>query len=144
MVSDKSTEPTRNNDQSQQSSSAAGEFREEAIWKELRTVYDPEIPVNIVDLGLIYSAQAAQVENGRRIDVRMSLTAPGCSMSEVLKAEVERKLSQLPGVSEVHVEVVFDPPWSPGMMSEAAKFQLGFDADYGTPAPGPSSFNIIR
>jgi metal-sulfur cluster biosynthetic enzyme len=144
MVSDNPTNPIRHNDQSRQSSSAPEDFREEAIWKELRTVYDPEIPVNIVDLGLIYSAQASQVENGRRVDVRMSLTAPGCSMSDVLKAEVERKLSQLPGVSEVHVEVVFDPPWNPGMMSEAAKFQLGFDADYGSPSPGPSSFNIIR
>lgn len=143
MVSDNSSNPIRN-DQSEQSSSAHGGFSEEAIWKALRTVYDPEIPVNLVDLGLIYSAKATQAENGRRIDVRMSLTAPGCSMSDVLKAEVERKLSQLPGVTEVHVEVVFDPPWNPGMMSEAAKFQLGFDADYGSPAPGSSSFNIIR
>ena len=144
MVSDSSSDPIRINEQGEQDSAAHGEFREEAIWKALRTVYDPEIPVNIVDLGLIYSAKAAATENGRRIDVRMSLTAPGCSMSEVLKAEVERKLSQVPGVAEVHVEVVFDPPWNPGMMSEAAKFQLGFDADYGTPAPGSSSFNIIR
>ena len=127
-----------------QAPSDAGEFREEAVWKTLRTVYDPEIPVNIVDLGLIYSAQANAAENGRRIEVRMTLTAPGCSMSEVLKAEVERKLSQLPGVAGVRVEVVFDPPWNPGMMSEAAKLQLGFDADLGAPSSGPSSFNIIR
>jgi metal-sulfur cluster biosynthetic enzyme len=144
MVSDNSSNPVRDTNQSEQNSSAADGFNEGAIWKELRTVYDPEIPVNIVDLGLIYSAQPTQVQNGRRIDVRMSLTAPGCSMSDVLKAEVERKLSQLPGVAEVHVEVVFDPPWNPGMMSEAAKFQLGFDADYGSSAAGPSSFNIIR
>jgi metal-sulfur cluster biosynthetic enzyme len=144
MVSDNPTNPIHDNDQSRQSSSAQEDFREEAIWKELRTIRDPEIPVNIVDLGLIYSAQTSRVESGRRIDVRMSLTAPGCSMSEILKAQVERKLSALPGVAEVHVEVVFDPPWNPGMMSEAAKFQLGFDADYGSPAPGSSSFNIIR
>ncbi|HEV2135873.1 MAG TPA: iron-sulfur cluster assembly protein [Terracidiphilus sp.] len=144
MVPDNSSDPIRNNDQDEQGSSALEAFREEAIWKVLRTVYDPEIPVNIVDLGLIYSAKPTPVEDGQRIDVRMSLTAPGCSMSEVLKAEVERKLSQLPGVNEVHVEVVFDPPWNPGMMSEAAKFQLGFDADYGSPSSGPSSFNIIR
>ena len=127
-----------------QTSSETGEFREEAVWKTLRTVYDPEIPVNIVDLGLIYSAQVNAAENGRRIDVRMTLTAPGCSMSEVLKAEVERKLSQLAGVDAVHVEVVFDPPWNPGLMSEAAKLQLGFDSDFGAPSSGPSSFNIIR
>jgi metal-sulfur cluster biosynthetic enzyme len=141
MPLDNPANPTRINDQNEQSSSDAS--REEAIWKELRTVYDPEIPVNIVDLGLIYSAQTSPAENGRRIDVRMSLTAPGCSMSEVLKAEVERKLSQLPGIDVVHVEVVFDPPWNPGMMSEAAKLQLGFDSDFGAPA-GPSTFNIIR
>ena len=135
---------TRDNDGTPQTTSAAGEFREEAIWNELRTVRDPEIPVNIVDLGLIYSAKTSLAEQGHRIDVRMSLTAPGCSMSEILKAEVERKLSQLPGVAEVHVEVVFDPPWNPGMMSEAAKFQLGFDADYGAPAQDRSGFNIIR
>lgn len=117
---------------------------EKAIWKAMRTVYDPEIPVNIVDLGLIYSAQIVPAGNGRRVDVRMSLTAPGCSMSEVLKAEVERKISELSGVSEVHVEVVFDPPWHPGMMSEAAKLQLGFDSDFGAPSSDSSSFNIIR
>ena len=142
MVGENSTNPIRNSDQAQ--STSPEDFREEAIWKELRTVYDPEIPVNIVDLGLIYSARTTPAENGRRIDVRMSLTAPGCSMSEILKNEVERKLSQLPGVAEVHVDVVFDPPWNPGMMSEAAKFQLGFDADYGKPTPGSSSFNVIR
>lgn len=144
MAPDPPADSTRNHDRSPASASAPGDFREEAIWNELRTVYDPEIPVNIVDLGLIYSALTSPVEQGHRIDVRMSLTAPGCSMSEILKAEVERKLSQLPGVAEVHVEVVFDPPWHPGMMSEAAKFQLGFDADYGAPAQGPSGFNIIR
>lgn len=144
MAPDPPADSTRNNDRTPPSTSAASEFREEAIWKELRTVYDPEIPVNIVDLGLIYSANISLAEAGHRIDVRMSLTAPGCSMSEILKAEVERKLSQLTGVAEVHVEVVFDPPWHPGMMSEAARFQLGFDADYGAPAQGRSSFNIIR
>lgn len=137
MASDPPADSTRNNDR-------VGDFHEEAIWKELRTVYDPEIPVNIVDLGLVYSANTSLAETGHRIDVQMSLTAPGCSMSEILKTEVERKLSRLPGVAEVHVEVVFDPPWHPGMMSEAAKFQLGFDADYGAPVQGPSSFNIIR
>jgi metal-sulfur cluster biosynthetic enzyme len=144
MAPDNPTHPIRSGDEKPQASSPAGEFREEAIWKTLRTVYDPEIPVNIVDLGLIYSAQTCETENGRRIDVRMTLTAPGCSMSEVLKAEVERKLAQLPGVAGVQVEVVFDPPWNPGLMSEAAKLQLGFDSDFGAPSSGPSTFNIIR
>ena len=86
---------------------------------------------------------------GKRIDVRMSLTAPGCSMSDVIKAEVERKLAALPEVREVRVEVVFDPPWNPGMMSEGARLHLGFDSDYGAASagPGPASsgpFNIVR
>jgi metal-sulfur cluster biosynthetic enzyme len=125
---------------------AAGPFREEMIWQQLKTVRDPEIPVNIVDLGLIYAASALPAENGgKRVEVRMTLTAPGCSMSDVIKAEVERKLAGLPEVSEVRVEVVFDPPWDKSKMSEAAKLQLGFDSDYGAPvqaARGP--FKIVR
>ena len=144
MTSNQRIDPIREGDQKPRSSSASNPFSEEAMWKELRTVYDPEIPVNIVDLGLIYSAKSSVGENGRRIDVRMSLTAPGCSKSEILQGEVERKLSQLTGVAEVHVEGVFDPPWHPGMMSEAAKLQLGFDSDFGAPASGPSGFPIIR
>ena len=124
--------------------SGYAEFREEAMWDELRTVFDPEIPVNIVDLGLIYAAHASPVEGGKRVEVQMSLTAPGCGMSEVLKSEVENKIRRLPGVSEVQVEVVFDPPWNPGRMSDAAKLQLGFDLDYGAPAPSSPDFRIIR
>jgi metal-sulfur cluster biosynthetic enzyme len=125
--------------------SAPEPFREEMIWKQLKTVRDPEIPVNIVDLGLIYSAAALPAENGgKRIEVRMTLTAPGCSMSDVIKAEVERKLAALPEVREVKVEVVFDPPWDKSRMSEAAKLHLGFDADFGAPAPPPGSFKILR
>jgi metal-sulfur cluster biosynthetic enzyme len=115
------------------------------IWQQLKTVYDPEIPVNIVDLGLIYEASALDAEaGGKRIAVRMTLTAPGCAMSDVIKAEVERKLARLPEVSEVRVEVVFDPPWDKSKMSEAARLQLGFD-DFSAPAPaarGP--FKIVR
>ena len=128
----------------QPQSAASEPFREEMIWKQLKTVRDPEIPVNIVDLGLVYAAAAADVEGGKRIDVRMTLTAPGCSMSDVIKAEVERKLAALPEVREVKVEVVFDPPWDKSRMSEAAKLHLGFDADFGAPAPPPGSFKILR
>jgi probable FeS assembly SUF system protein SufT len=121
-----------------QSSSAAltGEFSEEAVWNELRTVFDPEIPVNIVDLGLIYSCANTPLEEGaRRLEITMTLTAPGCGMANVIKADVERKLSHLPGVKEVSVEVVFEPPWNPSRMSEAAKLQLGFDLDFGSSSP---------
>lgn len=123
---------------------ASESFREEMIWKQLKTVRDPEIPVNIVDLGLVYAAAASDVADGKRIDVRMTLTAPGCSMSDVIKAEVERKLAALPEVREVKVEIVFDPPWDKSRMSEAAKLHLGFDSDFGAPAPAPGSFKILR
>jgi probable FeS assembly SUF system protein SufT len=119
------------------------EFSEKMVWDQLKTVYDPEIPVNIVDLGLIYSCEvAADEQGGKKIDVAMSLTAPGCGMSDVLKADVERKLARLPEVKAVRVEVVFDPPWSPARMSEAAKLQLGFDLDYDGNSRG--TFPILR
>jgi probable FeS assembly SUF system protein SufT len=112
--------------------SAAAEFSEKLVQDQLRTVYDPEIPVNVLDLGLIYACQITPVEGGQhKIDIKMSMTAPGCGMGDVLKADVEAKLLRLPGVREVHIELVLDPPWSPARMSEAAKLQLGFDLDYG-------------
>lgn len=110
---------------------------EQVVWDQLRTVYDPEIPVNLVDLGLIYSCVIVPLDSGgNRIDVKMSITAPGCGMGNILKTDVESKLAKLPDVKEVDVEIVFDPPWNPGMMSEAAKLQLGFDVDY-SPSPDP-------
>lgn len=123
---------------------AAAEFREEAMWRALKTVRDPEIPVNIVDLGLIYSAVVIPIEGGKRIEVQMTLTAPGCGMSEVLKKDVETKLARLPEVREVKVEVVFDPPWTPAKMSDDAKLALGFDSTFGAPAPSQSAFKVLR
>ena len=116
-----------------------GPFSDQMVWDQLKTVYDPEIPVNIVDLGLVYACVIAPLEEGgNRVQIKMSMTAPGCGMGNVLKADVERKLSRLPSIEEVHVEVVFDPQWHPGLMSDAAKLQLGFDLDYGTTqAPSP-------
>lgn len=112
--------------------SAPPEFSERMVEDQLRTIFDPEIPVNIVDLGLIYGCEIKMLDGGQhKIDVKMSMTAPGCGMGNVLKADVEAKLSRLPTVKEVRVEVVLDPPWSPARMSEAAKLQLGFDLDYG-------------
>jgi len=107
-------------------------FSEAMVWDQLKTVYDPEIPVNIVDLGLIYSCEvSAREDGGKKLDLRMSMTAPGCGMGNVLRADIENKLSHLPEVKEVNVQVVFDPPWNPGLMSEAARLQLGFDLDTG-------------
>lgn len=103
-------------------------FSENLVWDQLKTVYDPEIPVNIVDLGLIYSCLITPLDDGsKKIDVKMSMTAPGCGMGDVLKRDVEMKVGRVPEVKEVSVEVVFDPPWNPSRMSEAARLQLGFD-----------------
>jgi probable FeS assembly SUF system protein SufT len=103
-------------------------FSEQMVWDQLKTVFDPEIPVNIADLGLIYSCVTTPIgEGGNKIDIKMTLTAPGCGMGNVLKNDVEKKLARLPSVKEVNVEVVLDPPWGPARMSEAAKLQLGID-----------------
>ncbi|HZD93833.1 MAG TPA: putative Fe-S cluster assembly protein SufT [Candidatus Sulfotelmatobacter sp.] len=110
------------------------EFSEKLVWDQLRTVYDPEIPVNVVDLGLIYSCQITPVVEGNRIEIKMTMTAPGCGMSDVLKADIQRKLGGLLSVKEVQVEVVFDPPWNPTRMTEGARLQLGLDLE-STPFP---------
>ena len=100
---------------------------EEQVWGQLRTCFDPEIPVNIVDLGLIYDCTVTDPDDAgqRQAQVKMTLTAPGCGMGQVLADDVKRKLEGLPGIGAADVEVVFDPPWNPNMMTEAAKLQLG-------------------
>jgi probable FeS assembly SUF system protein SufT len=100
---------------------------ESLVWDTLKTVYDPELPVNIVDLGLVYSVVLAPADSGNAITIRMAMTSPGCGMSNVLKSDVESRLLRLPQVTETHVEVVFDPPWDPSRMSESARLQLGMD-----------------
>jgi probable FeS assembly SUF system protein SufT len=95
-------------------------------WQQMKTCYDPEIPVNIVDLGLIYECDvAANADGTRHIDVKMTLTAPGCGMGDVLVQDVREKLEQIPTVREADVELVFDPPWRREMMSPAAQLQTG-------------------
>src|SRR5580704_13036853 len=90
-------------------------------WEQMRTCYDPEIPINIVDLGLVYECDVKQNEDGTRsIDVKMTLTAPGCGMGEVLVADVKEKIERIPTVRGAAVDLTFDPPWSQSMMSEAA------------------------
>ncbi len=96
------------------------------VWEVLKTIYDPEIPVNIVDLGLVYHVRVTPIEEGKnRVEIVMTLTAPGCGMGPVIQQDVEMAVKNLPGVEQVKVEIVFDPPWSRDMMSEAAKLQLG-------------------
>jgi probable FeS assembly SUF system protein SufT len=99
---------------------------EKDVWTQLHTCYDPEIPVDIVELGLVYSNVVKSAEGGgKRVEVIMTLTAPGCGMSGVLKTEIEQKISRIPGVKEAQVEVTFEPPWDRSRMSEAAQLQLG-------------------
>ena len=97
-----------------------------ALKAALGEVYDPEIPASIVELGLIYGVEAEPVEGGRKVLVHMTLTAPGCGIGPVLVDDVRRKLLGTSGVKEVEVDLVFDPPWDPSRMSEAAKLELGF------------------
>jgi len=95
-------------------------------WRQMRTCYDPEIPINIVDLGLVYSCDVHTDANGDRvIDVKMTLTAPGCGMGDVLVQDVRDKVEIIPTVKRADVELVFDPPWNQSMMSEAALLQTG-------------------
>ena len=99
---------------------------EKEIWNQMRTCYDPEIPVNVVDLGLIYDCQITPLgDNSYKADVKMTLTAPGCGMGPVLQQDVQNKLLSLEGIDDVNVELVWEPQWNQGMMSEAAKLQLG-------------------
>ena len=96
------------------------------VWDALKTCYDPEIPVNIVDLGLVYLCELSDAEGGgKKVNVKMTLTAPGCGMGPVLAGDVRSKIMALPGVKDAEVEVVFDPVWDRSMMSEAARLQLG-------------------
>jgi probable FeS assembly SUF system protein SufT len=103
-----------------------GKLTEEQIYEVLRTCYDPEIPVNIVELGLVYDLQIIpRPDSTNRVEVKMTLTAPGCGMGPVLQQDVETKLLALPGVKEAAVLLVWDPPWNRDMLSDAAKLQLG-------------------
>lgn len=99
---------------------------EKLVWTQLRTCFDPEIPINIVDLGLVYEVAVRRREAGDRVvEVRMTLTAPACGMGEILVDDVRGKLEMIPTVAEADVELVFDPPWNRSMMSEVARLETG-------------------
>lgn len=105
---------------------ATPEVLEKVVWDAMRTCFDPEIPVNIVDLGLVYDCNVKpQPPGGACVDVKMTLTAPGCGMGPVLVQDVQTKLLSIEGIDEANVELVWDPPWNQGMLSEAARLQLG-------------------
>ena len=99
---------------------------ESAIWQQLRTCYDPEIPINIVELGLVYECKIERAPSGNRVaTVKMTLTAPGCGMGEILAQDVREKIEMIPTIERANVELVFDPPWEQSMMSEEARLEAG-------------------
>ena len=103
-----------------------GEYSEELVWEQLQTCFDPEIPVNIVDLGLIYDlSKKGNKKDGYSLTIKMTLTAPGCGMGPSIAQDVENKVMELPGIKDIFVEIVWDPVWDRSMMSEDAKLKLG-------------------
>jgi probable FeS assembly SUF system protein SufT len=103
----------------------AGEALEAQVWQALKTCFDPEIPVNIVDLGLVYEMQISQLSDGSRVDVKMTLTAQGCGMGGSIAGDARNKLLELPGVVEADVQVVWEPPWTPEKISPEGRTLLG-------------------
>lgn len=111
-----------------ESAVASGEVLEADVWEQLKTCYDPEIPVNIVDLGLVYDMQISQLPSGsNKVEVKMTLTAPGCGMGTAIAHDARMKLLDLPGIEEADVDLVLDPPWSPQMISPEGRTRLGMD-----------------
>jgi probable FeS assembly SUF system protein SufT len=103
-----------------------GKVNEKAVWEAMKTCYDPEIPVNVVDLGLIYSCELNDNQaGGSNVNIKMTLTAPGCGMGDMIAGEVKQKIEGIPGAVDVSVELVWDPPWDKDMVNESAKLQLG-------------------
>jgi probable FeS assembly SUF system protein SufT len=99
---------------------------ESAVWEQMRTCFDPEIPINIVDLGLVYRCEIERTgTGGRHVHVAMTLTAPGCGMGPILMEDVREKIEIIPTVEQADIELVFDPPWNQSMMSEEARLQTG-------------------
>jgi len=98
---------------------------EHQIWDQLKTCYDPEIPINIVELGLIYGLDISDTDEGKNVNIKMTLTAPGCGMGGVISDEVERKVNGIESIEDVLVELVWEPQWNRDMMSEAAQLELG-------------------
>jgi probable FeS assembly SUF system protein SufT len=111
--------------QAEASAASAGPTDETAVWETLKTCYDPEIPVNIVDLGLIYSMNFAPTPEGADVTVQMTLTAPGCGMGPIIAREAQDKIKKLPGVWRSDVQIVWEPAWTPDRISEAGKKKLG-------------------
>lgn len=102
-------------------------FDYEQVVEAMKTVFDPEIPVNVVDLGLVYECEVLEASNGgKRLEIKMSMTAPGCGMGDVLAYDLQSRVLAVPGVAEVDVELVWDPPWDPSRLTDAGRLELGF------------------
>ncbi len=118
--------PAATNGSSAPSTGMVGEVDDKAVWDQLRQCYDPEIPVNIVDLGLVYDCQLKKSENGgTKVEVKMTLTAPGCGMGPAIAHDAQSKIMSIEGVDEAQVDLVWDPPWNQNMISEAGRMKLG-------------------
>jgi len=118
--------PASANGSSKTTTSDAGPADEKAVWNQLRQCFDPEIPVNIVDLGLVYDCQLIQKpEGGTKVEVKMTLTAPGCGMGPAIASDAQSKILSIEGVDEADVQLVWDPPWNQNMISEAGRMKLG-------------------
>jgi probable FeS assembly SUF system protein SufT len=112
--------------QTQKSARTDGEVSEEDVWNQLRQCYDPEIPVNIVDLGLVYDCRLMKNDGGvTRVEVKMTLTAPGCGMGPAIAHDAQSKILSIDGIDEADVQLVWDPPWNQNMISEAGRMKLG-------------------
>ena len=112
--------------QTQESAPTDGKVSEEDVWNQLRQCYDPEIPVNIVDLGLVYDCRLSKKEDGgTRVEVKMTLTAPGCGMGPAIAHDAQSKILSIDGIDEADVQLVWDPPWNQNMISEAGRMKLG-------------------
>jgi len=106
----------------------SGPVGDDTVWSVLRHVYDPEIPVNIVDLGLVYDLRIEPLSSGKsRVEVKMTLTAPGCGMGQTIAMDARHRIESLPGVAEADVQVVWDPPWNPHMISAEGRAKLGME-----------------
>ncbi len=118
--------PATSNGATEPKESSAGPVDEKDVWNQLRQCYDPEIPVNIVDLGLVYDCQLIQKpEGGSKVEVKMTLTAPGCGMGPAIAHDAQSKILSIDGVDEADVQLVWDPPWNQSMISEAGRMKLG-------------------
>jgi probable FeS assembly SUF system protein SufT len=119
-------EDITNSNQTEKAEADTGPVDKDTLWEALKTVFDPEIPVNIVDLGLVYSLESSDHENGgNKVDIQMTLTAPGCGMGPVIAEDAKTRLESVPGVTEASVDIVWDPPWDQEMITEEGRMVLG-------------------